>query len=112
MNQKANTPEELLEWIAAGAKPVSKPPVALQRLVRPRQGEWITLEKLKRYASIKQKWLGKKVRIYSEQWRMWWRENGNGYTDNESEAWVTTFEHAWDVSHHAGPEKQIKYQVA
>lgn len=28
MNHKANTPEELMEWIAAGAKPKSEPPVA------------------------------------------------------------------------------------
>jgi len=80
-------------------------------VVKPRLNSRIRLEKLKRYPALKRHVLGKNVRIWSAQWEMWWRENAQGYTPDKSEAWVTTFEHAWDVSAHAGPEKQIEYVV-
>lgn len=36
MKTEAKTPEELMEWIAAGAKPKSESPVRVQRVVRRR----------------------------------------------------------------------------
>jgi len=80
--------------------------------MKPKIGGFVSLEKLKRYPSMKQKWLGLKVRIWSGEWRMWWRPEGNGYTEIEADAWITRFENAWDNASHAGPEKQIEFQYA
>ena len=87
-----------------------KPAVVLHAVVRPRR--MVELTKLKRWPTLKRHLLGKRVRIFSAEWSMFWRENGNGYTPHQEDAWVTTFEHAWDVSHHAGPEKKLRYDVA
>jgi hypothetical protein len=55
------------------------------------------------------RWAGRKVRIWSDEWRAWWRPNGNGYTDDEAQAWVLPFPEAYDRTHHCGPEKKINY---
>lgn len=72
-------------------------------------GSRITLENIKQFPHLKCPLMGKSVRIWSGQWKLWWREEGAGYTHDESKAWVTTFESAYAVSKHAGPEKKIEY---
>lgn len=51
------------------------------------------------------------VRIWSEEWRCWWRPRGSGYTDDIRQAGVYSFSEAWRRSAHCGPEKQIWYEV-
>ena len=55
------------------------------------------------------RFLGAKVRIWSGQWHAWWRDNGNGYTDEIGEAGIYAFADAWRRTHHCGPEKKIEY---
>ena len=52
---------------------------------------------------------GHQVRIWSDEHRAWWRPDAHGYTTVEAKAWVTTFDRAFLVSRHAGPEKGITY---
>lgn len=52
---------------------------------------------------------GKTVRIWSGEWRAWWRPKAQGYTDNIDEAGVFPFNEAWNRSYHCGPEKRISY---
>ncbi len=49
------------------------------------------------------------VRIYSEQHRVYWRENGSGYCLRASEAGLYTLELAYDFTRHCGREKQIQF---
>lgn len=51
--------------------------------------------------------LFKRVMIWSEQWKAWWRNDGKGYTDHMDQAWVTPIYEAWDNVKHVGPEKRI-----
>jgi len=55
-------------------------------------------EKLKRFSS---------VRIWSKEWRLWWRPNGAGHTSVKSEAGIYNADHAWQYVSHCGPEKGI-----
>ncbi len=69
----------------------------------------ISLVKLKRYPKMRRHLEGKRVRIYSGEHRMWWRNHGHGYTHSQSDVGIFDFKVAWDISHHAGPEKKIAY---
>ena len=60
----------------------------------------------------KVKFSGKHVRIWSAEWRAWWRPKAQGYTGNIEEAGVFPFDDAWARSHHCGPEKRISYHEA
>jgi hypothetical protein len=51
------------------------------------------------------------VRIWTEQWRAWWRGNGSGYTDDAAQAGRYPGSDAWARSKHAGPEKGIVYEL-
>ncbi len=55
-------------------------------------------EKLKRF---------NKVRIWSNEWRMWWRPKGNGYTDDVDQAGIYPADDAWQRVSGCGPEKKI-----
>jgi hypothetical protein len=50
------------------------------------------------------------VRIWSNQWHLWWRPGRCGYTDSIYQAGVYTLADALDASHHAGDEKEIYYE--
>ena len=66
-----------------------------------------TLEEVKADPSLKQ-YMGK-VRIWSNEWNLWWGKNSNGYTDNKNHAGIYTIEEALKKSGHCGPEKGIVY---
>lgn len=51
------------------------------------------------------------VRIWSQQWRLYWRADRSGYTDDVAEAGVYTTHDAVDASGHCGPEKGIYYEL-
>lgn len=48
-----------------------------------------------------------KVRIWSGEWRAWWRPNGAGYTDQREMAGVYEAEDALNRVFGCGPEKKI-----
>lgn len=52
-------------------------------------------------------WNTRRVRIWSDEHRAWWRPNGNGYTTAEAGAGVYDFPDAYDRTKHCGPEKRI-----
>lgn len=69
------------------------------------------LEVVKRFPSVKASLLNSKVRIYSGEWKMYWRPTAAGYTEKASEAWVTSFENAMDHSSHSDSSKKILFEV-
>lgn len=66
-----------------------------------------TLERIKRWPSLKNRFT--QVRIYSEEWRSYWRGKGNGYTEKETESDIWPIEDAFNRTYHCGPEKQIQF---
>ncbi len=64
-----------------------------------------------RWPSLRAKWSGKRVRIYSNEHEAYWRENGAGYTTDGLESGVYLFEDAWKRTAHCGPEKRITYHL-
>jgi hypothetical protein len=54
---------------------------------------------------------GKTVRIWSQQWKSWWRPEAQGYTRDPGQAWVLPFEEAFRRTRHCGPEKGIEFQA-
>jgi len=66
-----------------------------------------TLEQIKADPSLKR--FMNKVRIWSNEWNLWWGKNSNGYTDNKLHAQIYTIEDALKKSGHCGPEKGIVY---
>lgn len=74
----------------------------------------ITLTSIQRYGRIRpgtSAFQGRAVRIWSDQWRMWWRSDAAGYTQLEGEAGLYTFENAVARTHHCGREKQIIFEL-
>lgn len=70
----------------------------------------IPLRRIKRWPTLKRHLAGKRVKIYSREWALWWRENAAGYTHVPMEAGVYEFEDALARSQHCGPEKGIEYE--
>lgn len=76
--------------------------------------DMVTLQGLKNKKTL-DKWRAErgniKVRIWSGEWRMYWRANGSGYTSFKEEAGIYTFEEACKYSAHCGASKRIKYEL-
>ncbi|MBW5801146.1 hypothetical protein [Halomonas elongata] len=53
-----------------------------------------------------------RVRIWSDEWGMWWRPSASGYTPNTEEAGVYDAYDAWARVKHCGPEKRITLVAA
>jgi hypothetical protein len=54
---------------------------------------------------------GKRVRIWSDEHRAWWRRDCCGYTVHAEAAGIYAFEDAWQATNHCGPEKRIVFEV-
>lgn len=66
--------------------------------------------KSRRWVAFLSKHAARPVRIWSAEYRCWWRPGGAGYTQHIEAAGIYTFSDALDRSQHAGTEKQIFYQ--
>jgi hypothetical protein len=73
----------------------------------------ISLNHIKRIGLVEWRnrgwWIGRNVRIWSQEHRAWWRPEGHGYTGDKEQAWVIDFPTAYDQTKHCGPEKKINY---
>lgn len=47
------------------------------------------------------------VHIWSEEWKLWWRPKGCGYTSEKNDAGIFSAKEAWQFCSHCGPEKKI-----
>jgi len=68
-----------------------------------------TLERIKRWPHLVKRF--DKVRIYSAEWELFWRGNGNGYTSDPSESNIWNCEEAFNKTKHCGAEKKIQFVV-
>ena len=73
-----------------------------------------TLERLKRWPSLKRRVMQDAVKIYSGEHGGFWREGARGYTDRDGitkglSAWVLPLEDALKETIHCGPEKRIEF---
>ena len=78
----------------------------------PSRKSCVTLQGLKNKnsrAKYRRLYGGELVRIYSGEWKAWWRKNSSGYTYNKEEAGLYSLSEALDNSGHCGPEKKISY---
>ena len=66
-----------------------------------------TLERIKRWPNLATRF--QKVRIYSGQWKAFWRGKGCGYTYFPEESDILDIDVAVAQTRHCGPEKQIQY---
>lgn len=71
-----------------------------------------TLERLKRWPTLRAKYAGKMVRIWSNEHEAYWRANGAGYTTDGLEAGLYDFADAWARTHHCDPSKRITFRSA
>ena len=55
------------------------------------------------------RWVGRKVRIWSAEHRAWWRPDRCGYTIHLEADGVYDFAEAWAATVGCGPEKRIEY---
>ncbi|MBZ8133253.1 hypothetical protein [Afifella sp. IM 167] len=54
---------------------------------------------------------GRNVRIWSGEWKLYWRAGSAGYTGKVEEAGVYAFGEALAKTRHCGPEKCIAYEL-
>lgn len=57
----------------------------------------------------RERWLDKRVSIWSREHSAWWRPGGNGYTTEAENAGSWDFAEAYEMTKHCGPEKRIVY---
>ena len=57
----------------------------------------------------RERWIGRKVHIWSAEHRSWWRPDRCGYTIHLEAAGVYDFVDAWAATSGCGPEKRIEY---
>jgi hypothetical protein len=69
------------------------------------------LERVKTWETIRRKWAGRYVRIWSAEHGAYWRPDGAGYTSDGLDAWVLLFEDALKQTSHCGPEKRIEFKL-
>lgn len=69
------------------------------------------LERLKRWPSIRRRWEGSLVRIWSEEHYAYWRPGFSGYTTDGLYAGVYKFEEAFEHTRGSGPEKCIEFKL-
>lgn len=50
-------------------------------------------------------------RIWSSEYRAWWRDRGMGYTENIEDAGIWRFVDAFDISSHCDQSKGIIYEI-
>jgi hypothetical protein len=55
------------------------------------------------------KWLNRRVSIWSREHTAWWQPGGHGYTDKAEEAGTWDFADAYETTKHCGPEKKIVF---
>ena len=71
----------------------------------------VTLEQLKSDSNLRAAWANKLVYIWSNQWNLYWRANGRGYTSRVTDGpGVYDFSDAWRRTAHCGPEKGIEFE--
>ena len=68
-----------------------------------------TLERCKRWPSIRRQWSIYHVRIYSLEHSAYWKPEGAGYTCDGLQAGIFPFDEAYKMTNHCGPEKGITY---
>jgi len=86
-----------------------KRPVPNDRLRRPDPGNE-TLERLKRWPSLRRNLLPEGVCIWSGEHRAYWRQGGRGYVafyDRRIGVW--SLDEALKLTRHCGPEKKIEF---
>lgn len=71
-----------------------------------------TLERIKRWPTLADKFNGKFVFIRSDQWGAFWGPNNSGYTDDKQKAGIYSFNDAFNATRHCGSEKGISFVVA
>ena len=88
----------------------SKYPDEMKRNPFVRRDNIETLERVKRWPQLKTRF--DFVRIYSAEWGAYWRGTGQGYTETPAESAVLSFDAAFCMTSHCGPEKKIEYENA
>lgn len=71
----------------------------------------VTQIHLSRHPDKRESWAGRTVRIWSGEWKAFWRSNSAGYTYETDSAGLYSFEDAWKATSHCGPEKKIKFEL-
>ena len=69
-----------------------------------------TLERLKRWPSLRNKWVGQKVRIWSSEHNLYWNANCCGYTFDGLKAGIYDFEEAFKATFGCGYDKKIEFR--
>lgn len=88
---------------------IPRPQSVLKRRLRKQRKGTETLERLKRWPSLLQKFKDCEVWIYSDEHNLYWRPSGGGYTAAITHAGTYSIEDAFARTRHAGPEKGIRF---
>ncbi len=86
---------------------VSKLYIQLATMIYKKYPDRETLERLKRWTSLFHRFT--KVRIYSAEYKLFWRGKGNGYTTNPEESNIWDIKEAFHRTCHCGKEKRIQF---